>query len=313
MSGETFVIHANLDCEATWAGWPLPAQVVRRISLYGCLLAALAPEDAAVEIWVPTEIDPRRLVPAPGMGPLAIRVGVPAQPDLAWAQPTARAANDRRLALALAADLGTALPGARTISSIGELAALQGPWICKAPWTAAGRDRCRLDGPPTPEQATRIARLLERFDALVLEPWMDRVLDVGVCATVATDGRVSAAPAHGMITDAHGRFLGIDLDPPSLRSDERTMLDDVITRVGQALAQLAYAGPFTIDAFAYVVAGQRRFHPLCEINARYSFGAVARGFGHRLGSRVLGFGRPAPGTTLLIAPADDGVTAWLDA
>nr|MBA3819244.1 hypothetical protein [Deltaproteobacteria bacterium] len=55
----------------------------------------------------------------------------------------------------------------------------------------------------------------------------------------------------------------------------------------------------------------RHFHPLCEINARYSFGWIARGFAARTGATRLGFGAPPPGATELITPAADGVTAWL--
>jgi len=32
-----FVVHANLDCEAAWAGAPLPPAVARRVSYYAAL------------------------------------------------------------------------------------------------------------------------------------------------------------------------------------------------------------------------------------------------------------------------------------
>ena len=78
-----------------------------------------------------------------------------------------------------------------------------------------------------------------------------------------------------------------------------------------------------VDAFAYRDGdGTRRFHPLCEINARLTFGWIARALAARLGTRRLGFGPPPDGALVLIgadesgrggnavADAGDGVTAW---
>ena len=127
-----FVVHANLDCEARWAGVALPAHVLERVSLFGILVAALAPDgERDVEVWVPAAVDPARL----GLLRPHVRVGTPPRADLAWADPGAKDANDRRRVLALAA-----LPGARVVATVAELAAAlpAGPWVAKAPWTSAG-------------------------------------------------------------------------------------------------------------------------------------------------------------------------------
>lgn len=310
-----FVIHANLDCEARWAGGSLPAAIATRVSSYAALVAALAPGDVPAEVWAPAAIDPDRLVALPTWAPPAMRVGTPARADLVWAQDTARNVNDRRLAHEVAVAIGAGLPGARTIESLDELAAavsgVDRRWVVKAPWTTAGRDRCHGDGPPTPEQVTRVGRLLDRFGALVFEPWLDRVLDVGACARVAADGTITPEPPHGLVTDARGTFLGIDLAPPALSSAEHALLARAVHATGAALAARGYAGPFAIDAFAYAQAGERRFHPLCEINARLTFGAVARALSRRLGATRLGFGAAPPEAQLLVTPARDGVVAWI--
>lgn len=306
-----FVIHANLDCEARWAGHALPGRVAARVSYYAALLAALAPSDRAVEVWAPAAIDPRRLRAAPGWTPPAMRVGVPPRADLAWARDDARAVNDRRLALAVAAARGRALPGARVITDAGALAGERGRWVSKAPWTTAGRDRCHGDGPPTPEQRTHLARLLARFGALVVEPWMERIVDAGACASVTADGALTAAPPHQLVTDARGSFLGIDLAPPALTDDERAELAAAVRAAGAALAAAGYAGPFAVDAFAYRDGDARGFQALCEINARYTFGWIARALHQRLGTPRLGFAAPPAEATVLIEPADDGVTAWI--
>lgn len=291
------IILANLDCEARWAGSPLGGRVLRRISALSPLLAYLAPADDDAEVWAPAAVDPARL----SIGrPVTMRVGAPPRWDLAWAQPGAKAANDRRLALAVHERLGTQLAGQRAIASVDELPQ-QGTWVAKAPWTAAGRDRIHGHGAPTGEQRVYAGRLLARCGALLVEPWLERRLDLGVTARVEA-GRVTAAPPHTLLCDARGAFLGIDLTEPPLPRDHRATLDAFVAAAGDALAATGYAGPFTVDAFV---------HPgglhACEINARHTFGHVARA----IGARVLGFSPPPPGARVLVAPTvDDATTAW---
>jgi hypothetical protein len=397
---------ANLDCEARWAGVPLPDAVRQRISLYAALFAACAPDDndavtdteavadrheptavadrheptavadrreqhavadrrephavadcpqphvdrrephavagsrepravadrrephavadrreptadsapaAPHEVWVPAAVDASRLLSHPGWTPPQLRTGQPPAADLMWADPAARAANDRAAALAIAQSLGVALPGACVIASLAELDAhLAGssrPWICKARWTAAGRDRARGIGAPTGELRNRLARMLDRFGPLVFEPWLDRVDDLGICGTIGAGGDVAVLPPHRSLTDARGGFLGIELGPI-----DPALADPLAAVARAAAAQLhartGYRGPFAIDAFVHRDGGAPRLHPLCEINARYSFGWIARGLARRLGIRRLGFDAPPPRATVLIAPADDRVTAW---
>jgi hypothetical protein len=80
--------------------------------------------------------------------------------------------------------------------------------------------------------------------------------------------------------------------------------------VAAALARAGHAGPFGIDGFVYREGARRVLRPFCEINARHTFGHVARA----LGCPVLGFGEPPAGARVLIAPAaDDPFTAWAGA
>lgn len=314
MAVTPFVIHANLDVEASWVRMTLPAKIRERISLYASLLAALEPPDvtAPVEVWAPAPVDSRRLLSGRGWTPPVMRVGSPPSPQLLWADPGARAVNDRAFALSIATGEGAALPGARVIESIDALADVRGPWVCKAPWTTAGRDRCHGDGPPTTEQRTRLERLLAQFGALMFEPWCDRICDVGTVGFGFAEGSFTAAP-HGLITGARGTFLGIDLTTTGLLPAEEEYLADIAQAVSRALGDAGYGGPFSVDGFVYRRPdGARVLHPLCEINARFTFGHVAHALGTRLGTTRLGFSStPPPDATMLIAPAGDGVTAWV--
>jgi hypothetical protein len=296
-----FVIHANLDAEARWAGAALPARIAERVSYYAALAAFLAHGELAgddVEVWVPAAIDERRLTFAAG-----IHAGTPPEADLVWAPDAAKAANDRRLATRLAAEAGIGVPGARVIASADEIE-IPGAWVAKAPWTSAGRDRCHGEGAPTGEQRTRLSRLLAQFGALVLEPWLPRAVDVGVCAMAVPGIGGQISPPHGLITDARGTFLGIDLAPPPLAAEQRARLDGFVRAVRD---QLPYAGPIAVDAFV-TTDGQLC---VCEINARFSFGWIARALARRHGITKLGFSAPPPGAHVLVEPRNDGICAWM--
>jgi hypothetical protein len=311
------IIYANLDQEARWARVTLPQHVLRRISACAALLASFAPEGETAVIHTPVAVDPAIVQAA--LGRVELRTGVPPHGEVAWADPRAQEANDRRTALALANELGIALPQARAITSLAELdehlsaggaaAGFEGRWVCKAPLTAAGRDRAHGTG-TTAEGETRVhlGRMLEKFGTLVFEPWLDRLIDLGVCVQLREDGSLHVDRPHTLLADARGNFLGIDIVEPALTEAEHDQLARVIAAAGQRLHSLGHVGAFTVDAFVYREHGHRKLHALCELNARHTFGHVARALHARLGTRMLGFGTPPPGATLLVS--SDEVTAF---
>jgi len=309
-AGAALRIWANLDCEAQWGNAKLRAHVRRRISAASVLLAGFATRGEPVEIFAPAPVDPARI----HLANVTMRVGTPERWDVAWADPAARAVNDRRFALALREELGVPLPGARVIESLAQLdeqlEAIRCPrWVCKAPWTAAGRDRAHGRG--MVGDRVYIARLLERCGAVVFEPWLERIFDLGVTASV-TRGSVSIDGIHTLLTDPRGGFAGIDLAPPPLSDEETSRMQFVVRAVGRHLALAGYAGPFSVDAFVYRDGDRRVLHPICEINARYTFGHVAHCFALRLGTRRLGLGLPPYDARVLVTPGDDDPsTAWV--
>ena len=309
-AGTTTQIWANLDIEAQWGGLKLKQSVQRRISAASTLLFVLAPA-GPIEIFAPAAIDPSRIK----IADLKMRVGPPERCDLAWADPSAKAVNDRRFALALRDELGVGLAGTRVIRSLADLDAHLDQmklerWVCKAPWSAAGRSRAHGRGARV--DRVYVARLLERCGELVFEPWLERILDLGISASVARDGVVELYGIHTLKVDARGAFVGIDLTAPPLTEDESTRMLFIARSVAGRLAHAGYAGPFTVDAFVYRDRGERVLHPISEINARYSFGHVAHAFAQRFGTKLLGFGAPPDGAQVLVEPGDDDqVMAWL--
>jgi hypothetical protein len=313
-----FHILANLDQEERWLGTVLPEHIQRRLSAMATLLAAFAPEDEDVTVHTSAALAAEDLV-TPAWPPRSARwtpphveTKPPTRVDLAWCDPAARAFNDRRFSLALASELGCALPRAAALSSIDAIdahvaASPGGPWVLKAPWSSAGRHRVhgtgqRLSG----ELRVAAERLLARTGALVFEPWCERICDVAVCGVAG--GEVTEP--HEILNGPRGNFLGIELRPTILDVGEHDQLVTTAERVARHLAEAGYRGPFGIDAFVHLVDGERRLHPLCEINARYTFGHVTRALGQRFGARRFELGRDLPPRARLLFESR-GLKAWL--
>jgi hypothetical protein len=345
-------VVGNLDCELAWAGGgALPGHVAAKLAAAATLIRAVVPDAATAEVWVPGTVDVGRC-PDVAAGPAwrvvaaieAAAIPWGATPDVApraaivdagWRQQlvalapsvaAARAASDRRLAHAMAARLGCAMSGSRTIATVDELAAhlaalTPAAWVVKAPLTAAGRDRVRRRGAELePATRTRVGRLLDRFGALVFEPWLDRVVDYGQpgLVTGATSWRL--LPPHVLHSDATGGFAGItipaDDDHAAVPAAHRARLGDVGAAVAAELAGLGYRGPFTVDAFVHRDAAGEHLVPLVEINPRLTFGLVARAWSERLGAPLtfrLAEAAPPPGAVVLLTPGrDDPTAAWLE-
>jgi hypothetical protein len=206
----------------------------------------------------------------------------------------ARRAADRRLAFEVADRLGARLPGARTVDSLpalerhlaaGGAAVGDGAFVLKPPHGAAGRDRLVHRGPLDRAARVRADRLLERFGELCFEPWLDRIDDLGQGGLI-DDGRVDLLPPHRTEVDQRGVFRAAVVDDAGawLGEPDRAALARAARMAGEALAALGYRGPFGVDAFRHRVSrGVVALHPLCEINARLSFGLVARAHAERLG------------------------------
>ncbi len=208
---------------------------------------------------------------------------------LVWHLPVAppsvvAAVHHRAFHLQVAEELGCALPGARMVESLADLdrtlAARDAPsaWVVKAPLSVSGRARyIERNGPllADPKSRRTVERLFEHHGPLLFEPWMDRISDFG-CAALLTGTELKVVSVHGQRVDGRGQFAGIDLDAEISPSD-RARLEEVVDGTGRALRRAGYVGPFGIDAWHYRRPdGSVAFQALGEINARMTFGLVAR-------------------------------------
>ncbi|HET6612398.1 MAG TPA: hypothetical protein VFG83_10425 [Kofleriaceae bacterium] len=197
--------------------------------------------------------------------------------------------NHRRFGLKVADDGGWALAGTTAVTTIAELEAWVaaggarlggGAWVAKAPQSCAGRDRARGSGAAIPaDVATRLARLLSRHRELLVEPWCQRTLDFGVAGLIEGD-RVRVFAPHRQEVDGRGTARAIVIDDDSatwLSSREIAIIDAAAHHTATALSAAGFRGAFGIDGFRYIdPAGIARLCPLLEINARLTFGHLAR-------------------------------------
>ena len=350
------LIVGNLDCEVEQAatGPALPANVLEMLSASATLLRVLARDGDT--LWTPRPVDPSRVVPADGIPMPRLASGpLDEMPRfervLAWGETVsvarrrldgesiadaARAVNDRRFCLDAARRLGCELPGScavddvdtleRHLRSGGRVLGAGGRWVVKAPFSAAGRSRLVGSGKRLDDlERRRVENLLRAHGALVFEPWLERVEDFGLCLEI-DEGRTLSAGVHRLEVDALGGFTGIGIpaDPgPLLTANERDQLEQVVDGVALLARAAGYRGPLGIDLWRYRDDdGHPRLHPLGEINARRSFGLVARAwrdaFVHRgelpSGNDVhLRFGAAAPaGSRMLLRAGEDGGAAWIE-
>ncbi len=268
--------------------------------------------------------------------------------DWLWSCPPPPAAavarvNDRSFHLEVARDLGLALPGARLLGSMADLerhlsdggaaASPSGAWVLKAPFSAAGRERLRGSGPTVGSSSSRghAANLFARYGSLLFEPWLDRTDDFGCCALL-DERECRIVSLHRQEVDVHGRMTGLELSrsaAPRGVIEEESTIRTVVEDVGRALLDAEYRGPFGIDGWWHRDAGgQRMLHPLGEINARMSFGLVARVLLDRIGADlqrddfdrwILRFGDPdrrraaVSGHIIsLVRPAGGAGGAWVE-
>ena len=286
---------------------------------------------------------------SPGSGDAASTAASPsARPEwagglLRWpvvAEDVVRRVAHRAFGHALARRLGVGLSDASAVTDLAgferAVARVPGPWVLKPAWSAAGRGHLFGQGVPGPGDPlrARVGRLLQGQAWGLVEPWLPRALDAGWCGLLA-GGRLRAFGSHRLLIDERGRFRGVQLvkgDPraPGLTDAEHEALVAAAGRAASALALAGYDGPFGIDAMRTV---DGRFVPLVELNARATFGLVARVLVERLSlvepgaTATLRFGAGAVplGTAddpdlrvrvpLLHPDAthrDGGTSAWLD-
>jgi hypothetical protein len=276
----------NLDAEDELAapGGATARATAERVRALAPRTGLVAPDDVlldgarradglAARAWMPT---PRAVATALAAGAL-----LPPGPPIE----VLRRVNHR----AFAAALGPPLPGAIFASTLDEVAAAvagdapAGTWLLKRPFSFAGRGRLAAPaGPLTPDATAFVTTSLRRFGGLTVEPLVARTADYALHGHQDREGHAVFGEPTRQLCDERGAWRATERAPASdLTGAERSTLADAAARAAAALHRAGYFGPFGVDAFRWTdSAGRARFHPMCELNARYTMG-WATGMGDR--------------------------------
>jgi hypothetical protein len=179
----------------------------------------------------------------------------------------------------LEVELGWAQTGAAIADAFDELRqAVAGAcphgadkWVIKSPFGFAARDRVLGRGPTLEgPQARWCERRFEKGERLIFQPWLEVIREYGIVMEISFEGAYRIQGISDLQTNGAGTGTGYLLGrrPARHRIFE---LERVAATVGARLFQEGYVGPVGIDALEHA----RGFHPLLEINARYTMGFVA--------------------------------------
>ena len=193
--------------------------------------------------------------------------------------PTVARVNSKLWSHALEVELGVAQPAAALASDFEELReavaracpAPDDKWVVKSPYGFAARERVLGRGPSVGEpQAKWARRRLAGGETLIFQPWLEVVREYGAVAEVRPDGAFVFHGVSDLQTNGAGTGTGYILGRPP-EPHRLAELEAVARAVGERLFREGYHGPFGVDALEH----SRGFHPLLEVNARYTMGFVA--------------------------------------
>jgi hypothetical protein len=138
----------------------------------------------------------------------------------------------------------------------------------------------------TEELRGALPRLAQRGGAL-LEPWCDRSEDLSASLWLGDDGELLLLGTTRQWLAPSGLYLGqrgtLDTKGRVTSGSERDeTLREAAAAVARAAARCGFRGPCGVDAFAYrTAAGEERFRPVVELNARFTMGILAIGWARR--------------------------------
>lgn len=158
--------------------------------------------------------------------------------------------------------------------------------VIKAPLGSSGRHMHQVTAAGlTPPQRAWSMRILAEQGAVVVEPWLNKILDLSVQIEAGAKDPILGLTR--FVTDRRGQYAGHllgrkfdDLAPEDRRIVHTAGFFEHLYEVGrgvaQALAKAGYTGAAGIDALVHRGDdGLLRLRPIVEINTRFTMGRVA--------------------------------------
>ena len=164
--------------------------------------------------------------------------------------------------------------------------------VVKAIYGSSGRGQihCR-GGQVRAEQRGRLENILRQQGQVVVEPWLDKVVDLSLHFDVGVEGEATVVGWTRFLTDGRGQYRGSFVGSITAGLDEqvkRFLYGDGrdarrLARLGEQLAEwlaeplraAGYRGPVGVDAMVYRDGDCLRLKPIVEINPRTTMGRVA--------------------------------------
>ena len=177
-----------------------------------------------------------------------------------------------------------------------------GDVLLKAPYDCAGRGHQRVKSDSSEQEIRRwITKMLSNHGGVVVEPWLDRVLDFSSLYEMTASGEVKFIGMTEMENDAAGRFIGTRVYPkwgtgipPEVAEflfREAGVMAWYKVKIPSALSALleGYIGPVGVDAMVYRNAdGSLALRHIIELNVRMTMGRVALELQKKSGSGKAG-------------------------
>jgi uncharacterized ferritin-like protein (DUF455 family) len=180
--------------------------------------------------------------------------------------------------------------------------------VLKGIFAASGRDqiRARTAQGFSDQQISWFLRQLGLQNKVLGEPWLDRILDLTVLASVDRGGTVKVLGVLRAINTKRGQFWGHVFGHPlqgqsqNMKAwfknskdgrDQFTELQQCVKWVGKALGEHRFSGAFGVDCFIYRdhKTGEYELKPICEVNPRHTMGMVAWELNKMLAPQSVGF------------------------
>lgn len=201
---------------------------------------------------------------------------------------TVRTVNSKLFSHDLERRIGCSLPGATIVDTLDALDEAvrdsSGEWIVKNPMGVAGREKKIFRASESHSVHAWATSQLTLTGALVLEPRVDRKIDWSLHFELGPDATEFLGAAE-LVTDRVGTHRGhrvgdIEVPPAVVEAG---------SKAAEAAADRGYFGPLSVDAFAgrFMDGEVARpiVRPICEINARMSFGRLALELQRFVGSK----------------------------
>jgi hypothetical protein len=200
-----------------------------------------------------------------------------------------RQVNSRAFRWELESRLRIALPNsavltssAQIISHIEQFAATHGTnagWVLKANFGMSGRERQLGRGATITQPILNWAnRRLIQSSAVVFEPWVDRVAEVGIQLEIPPQGAPRLLGILHLLSDAVGTYRGSRVQVPASDLECWQPAGAMALMIASEVQHAGYFGPLGIDAMQYTAAdGSLQLRALQDLNARHTMGRLALG------------------------------------